>query len=180
MGGEEFREIEASLSRARKTCRCLKRISFVCMVVLLVAWAALLLLMISDIAAKGFEVPKLRNVLYVALYGGAVLSLLLVAFRSFSDVVNGESPFTMKQVARFRYAAILLLSLVAVDALLSTGFIYGFDVGGIEFAALGNHGLGLPLVHVNAIALFFAVTLYGASALFEYGVLLQRLTDETE
>lgn len=180
MGGEELRELEASLSGAGRVCKHLRSVSLVCMVVFFVACALLLAHMVVVAATEGFDAEKMKGLSYVALYGVVILWLLFVAFRSFSDVVNGESPFTMKQVARFKRAAILLLVLSVIDAFLSTGFVYGFDIEGIEFAALGNRGIDQPHIHVNAIALFFAVVMYGVSALFKYGVLLQRLTDETE
>lgn len=180
MGGEEFRELETSLSGARRVCKYLKNISLVCSAVFLVAWLLLLILMIADAAAKGFDAHKLKSMLYVASYGAVTLLLLFVAFRSFSDVVNGESPFTMKQVSRFRYSALLLVVLVVVDAALSTGFSYAFDIAGVNYAALGNHGIDQKHVRIDAKPIFFAVILYGISALFRYGVLLQRLTDETD
>lgn len=180
MGGEEFRELESSLSGAKRVCRCLKGISFVCLAILLAAWLLLLILMIADVTTKGLDAHKLKGLLYVALYGTAALLLLFVAYRSFSDVVSGESPFTMKQVARFRNSALLLLALTLVDAFLSTGFIYGLDVEGIGFAALGNYGVEHNQIRINATMPFFAIMLFGIAALFRYGVLLQRLTDETD
>lgn len=180
MGGEEYRELEASLSGASRACKRLKSISLVCSVVFLVAWFLLLAFMITDAVVKGFDAHKLKGILYVAFYGAVTISLLFVAFRSFSDVANGESPFTLKQVSRFRFAALLLLTLAIVDTLLSTAFVYGFDIAGIDFAASGNHGVVQRHVRINAEPLFFAVILYGISVLFRYGVLLQRLTDETD
>lgn len=180
MGGEEHRELEESLSGARRACKYLKNIALVCLVVLLFAWLLLITLLIVDAAAKGFNAYNLKDMLYVALYGAMALSLLFVAFRSFSDVVNGESPFTMKQVSRFRYAALLLIALVIIDTVLSTGFSYSFNMAGVNYVALGNHGIDPERIRINAEPLFFAVILYGVSVLFRYGVLLQRLTDETE
>lgn len=180
MGGEEYRELETSLSGARRACKYLKNIALVCLIVFLFAWLLLLILMIADAAAKGFDAHKLKGMLYVSSYGVVALSLLFVAFRSFSDVVSGESPFTMKQVSRFRYAALLLVVLAIVDAALSTGFTYAFDMAGINYAALGNHGIESERIRIDAESLFFAVILYGVSVLFRYGVLLQRLTDETD
>lgn len=180
MGGEEFRELESSLSGAKKVCRCLKGISFVCLATLLAAWLLLLILMIADAMTGGLDAHQVKGLLFVALYGTAALLLLFVAYRSFSDVASGGSPFTMKQVARFRNSALLLLALVLVDAFLSTGFIYGIDVGGVDFVALGNFGTDNNQIRINATMLFFAIMLFGIAALFRYGVLLQRLTDETE
>lgn len=180
MGGEEFRELEASLLGARRVCKHLKNISLVCSAIFLVAWLLLLVLMITDAATRGFDARKLKGMLYVASYGTVTLLLLFVAFRSFSDVVSGESPFTMKQVSRFRYAALLLVMLVIVDTILSTGFTYAFNMAGVDYSALGNYGMDQKHIRINAEPLFFAVILYGISVLFRYGVLLQRLTDETD
>lgn len=179
-GGEEFRELEASLSGAGRVCGRLKRISFVCSIVFLVACILLLTLMILDAATKGFDAYKFRGMLYVVTYSAVILWLLFVAYRSFSDVVNGESPFTLKQVGRFRNAAFLLLTLAIIDAFLSTSFIYGFNAGGIDVAALGNFGTDQNQIRINATVVFFAIILLGVSSLFRYGVLLQRLTDETD
>ncbi|WP_101723504.1 hypothetical protein [Eggerthella timonensis] len=180
MGGEEFRELEASLSGARRVCKHLKNISLIFSAVYLVAWLLLLVLMTTDAATAGVDARKLKGISYVASYGVVTLLLLFVAYRSFSDVVNGESPFTMKQVSRFRYAALLLVALVIIDTILSTGFTYAFNMAGVDYSALGNHGMEQRHLRINAEPLFFAVILYGISVLFRYGVLLQRLTDETD
>lgn len=179
-GGEELRELEASLSNAGRVCKRLKIISLVCFIAFLVATILLLFLMIADDATRGFDAQNLKSMLYVLLYGAVILRLLFVAYRSFSDVVNGESPFTMKQICRLRNASLLLFALVAIDAFLSTGFIYSIDAGGIGLAALGNFGTDQNQIRINAMAVFFAIILYGIAALFRYGVLLQRLTDETD
>jgi hypothetical protein len=180
MGGEELRELEASLSGAGRVCKHLRNVSLVCSIVFLVACVLLLILMVVDAIAKGFDAHKFKGMLYVVLYGTVILWLLFVAYRSFSDVVDGESPFTIKQVVRFRNAALLLLALAAVDALLSTGFVYGFCAGGIDFAALGNFGTDQNQIRINAMVVFFAIILLGIASLFRYGVLLQRLADETD
>ena len=180
MGGEELRELEASLSDAGRVCKRLKGISLACFVALFIACALLLAQMIMSSVAEGLDAHELKSMLYVVLYGTTALWLISAAHRSFSDVVNGESPFTLKQVARFRSAAFLLFVLAFVDAFLSTGFVYEFAVEGIDIAALGNQGVDQNQIQINAMAVFFAVMLVGVSALFRYGVLLQRLTDETE
>lgn len=180
MGGEELRELEASLSNAGRVCRHLKNISLACSVVFLVAYVLLLTLMIMDAVTTSFDAHKLKGALFVATYGVVILLLLFAAYRSFSDVVNGKSPFTLKQVARFRNAAFMLFALAVIDAFLSTGFVYGFDVGGIGFAALGNFGTDQNQIRINAMVVFIAIILLGIASLFRYGVLLQRLTDETE
>lgn len=117
---------------------------------------------------------------YVLAYGITIMSLLLLATRTFTDIMKGASPFTEKQVNRFRVGALLLVLLTIVDMLLSTSFSYDVNIAAIGFGAHGNYGMEPEKVSVNVLALFFAAILYGISILFRYGVLLQRLTDETE
>lgn len=86
-----------------------------------VAWAALVGVMVFSSKTQ-VSSSELREVVYVICCGLMVILLLFAAARSFSDIVNGESPFTMKQVNRFRFAALLLVLLAIVDAILSTNF----------------------------------------------------------
>ncbi len=179
MDGEEFQELESSMSKVRRSCKYLKYICMVCLIVFSVAWAALVGVMVFSSKTQ-VSSSELREVVYVICCGLMVILLLFAAARSFSDIVNGESPFTMKQVNRFRFAALLLVLLAIVDAILSTNFLYGFDVAGFNVAAYGGHEMGQAKVNVNMMLLFFSAMLFGVSVLFRYGVLLQRLTDETE
>lgn len=179
-GGEEYRELEKSISGVRHSCKFLKYSCGACLIIFSVAWISLLGIMIASIVVGQVDHEGVKGVLYVLFYGLVIEALLYDAFQSFSDIVSGESPFTTKQVFRFRFASLLLLFLAVIDAALSTGFIYYSNVMGISFGAMGNDGVGGSQISINAMALFFAAMLYGVSVLFRYGALLQRLTDETD
>lgn len=180
MGGEEFRELEAAMLRTKRTCKGLKYACGVCLIVFSIMWMVLLGTLVVAFAADLTEPGILKELLYTFIYGAIIIILFFSFFISFSDIAKGVSPFTMKQVSRFRFAALLLVLLVIVDAFLSVGFVHNLDVAGVGVSAFGNNGVEQPQIRINGMDLLFAAILYGVSVLLRYGVLLQRLTDETE
>lgn len=180
MDGEELREIEAAMAKVRRACRLLQRICAVCLVAFSIAWIVLICLQIVFAIDQQWEASRYGEVLFAFMHGFVIVILLFAATLSFSDVAKGHSPFTAKQVYLFRLASILLVLLAVVDAILSTSFYFGFEVAGFDIAAYQGHQMGSAKVNIDMMTLFFAAILYGVSVLFRYGVLLQRLTDETE
>lgn len=178
--GEEFRELEASITKVRKSCRYVNYGCKVLLAIVFLGWIVLLGLQFASIAAGQADPSSYKEILYAFVYGLILVLLLLSGVRSFSAVVKGESPFTVNQVKRFRFAALLLILLTVVDATMSVGFSYDFTIAGVNAAAVGGGGADRIVTDIDLMPLFFAAILYGVSILFRYGVLLQRLTDETE
>lgn len=179
-GGEEARELEVAMLRTGRICRCLKYICIACLAIFSLAWVILVWSMVVSLAnqQQGLLIPK--EFLYVAMHGLVVIALLYAATQSFSNVARGFSPFTMKQVNLFRLASLLLILLAVIDAILSTGFLFDFEIAGLDIVANEGWQMEPAKLNIDMMTVFFAAILFGVSVLFRYGNLLQRLTDETE
>lgn len=177
MDSSEFRELKSSLAHVVRVCKAIKWGSLIALVCFsLICFAYLIALFIS-FADQGFTFEEVSALVYCAVHGVVVSLLLAGCFRMFSDVVGGGSPFTTKQVKRIRLASLLLVILVVTEVFLSTDFSTQAQVLGVSFGMTSDESRG-PFA-VNVAVLLFAMTLFGFSVLFRYGVLLQRLSDET-
>lgn len=180
MSGEESRELKASISKVGKACKAIKYICLICFVLFTVLWIVLMCLLTIDLATTGSGGGAIGPFLYVLSHGLAMGALLFVFLKIFSSIVSGESPFTIEQVRRFRLAAALLLLLAVIEAFLSASFSYGSQILGMNVLAAGGSATEQSYININVLALFFAAALFSVSVIFQYGTLLQRLTDETE
>lgn len=180
MSGEESRELAASIAKLRSGCNLIKRFCILCLVGFTASWAVLLALTIFDLVAVGFDGEKIRAVLYILSHGLIISSLLVISVQIFSGIVAGESPFTMKQVWRFRVSALLLFVLVLVEALLAADFSHVMNVPNAHVAYDSVGPIEQASVDINITILFFTVIIFGVSVVFQYGNLLQRFSDETE
>ncbi|MEQ3361855.1 hypothetical protein, partial [Raoultibacter massiliensis] len=83
------------------------------------------------------------------------------------------------QVKRIRTMALLMIWLAVLELTMSAGSAILFLQSGIEIQVVGTTDLGGSVVKINGGAIFMAAVLYCLSVFFEYGSLLQQLTDET-
>lgn len=179
MGGEEAREIEVSISKVRRVAIVVRTLCFILLIMLAIAWIALLFVAGNNLFTPRVEDGNFQAFVYIILHGLNIGTLLVVIFKIFSSVASGESPFTRKQVLLFRVAGFLFLSFAAIEAILSSGFSYGFQLFGAEMIVNGNLGLQSGTTNINLMPLLFSIIFFGLSMMFHHGTLLQRLTDET-
>lgn len=179
MSGEEHRELNASIDKVKRGCKLIKYVCLICLIAFLFSWVMLLGAMVLDIVSSGLDSIKLRGIIYILLHGIVISILLFISVRVFSSVVAGESPFTMRQVWRFRIAALVLLALVVVEAFVAVGFSQTVQLLGTDMIYDGGYALDRDQIDINIMALFFAAMVFGISVVFQYGSLLQRLNDET-
>ncbi|WP_080798994.1 hypothetical protein [Arabiibacter massiliensis] len=180
MSGEESRELAASIAKLRRGCKLIKRFCIVCLIGFTASWAVLLALTLFDLVAVGVDGEKVRTVLYILCNGIIISFLLVISVQIFAGIVAGDSPFTMKQVRRFRVTALLLFALAFVEALLAANFSQVVNVPN-TYVVYDSVGGAEPVpIDINIMILFFAVMILGVSIVFQYGNLLQRLSDETE
>ena len=179
MSGEETHKLKESLGKAKKACKVIKILCLVCLVCSVLVWLLYsIMLIISSLQNESGNIGW-GEVAYFVSFGLLISSLLFIALRVFSDIVAGESPFTLKQVKRLRLAGTLLLLFVILDAFFSLDFSFGTEALGYNFGIIGNRGSESPSIKVNVFAIITACMCYGLSIVFKYGVLLQELSDET-
>lgn len=154
---EDKVETEHSLAKVHKVCRLIGIIVKIIFVVFCVCWLSTVLLMIYSLinpselgAAEGVSVPRIA--LYF-VHGFAVALIFVVFIGIFVDAVKGQSPFVMKQVKRLRLIAGL-----------NSGYV---STGGNE------------IIPINLAPIIGASVAFAFSFVFQYGVLLQELSDDT-
>lgn len=116
------------------------------------------------------------NMVTLVCTGIFVTILFKLITNVFRDVAKGSTPFTLMQVRRIRIAALIIALDALVGTVFSPGFIYAMQVGGIN---IGYTVIGQPSVPIDLGEILTAICLFCLSFVFKYGVLLQRLSDET-
>lgn len=181
MLNREAEATELSLSRIRKISKVINRLLKFLSALLLAFLVVTILLSILcslGLLEAGLNASPLDLVILSA-YGLVIIGLVFVVASIFSDVAKGESPFSLAQVNRFRIIAVFLLVYVVLDAFMSTGTVAQVHVGELELGYDLVDNSGGSTLSVNIGALLGAGVFWALSLIFEYGVLLQELSDET-
>lgn len=108
----------------------------------------------------------------------ATVCVMTVLLRSFDDIAALRSPFSRRQAKRFRLAGVLMVVkfvLLLVASVLPT---VALQVGEVSFGFPAvSDAPGSPVLDFSS--LLWAVVLFGLSYIFQYGTLLQELSDDT-
>jgi hypothetical protein len=175
---EDYIKLSTEVNKMKKVCGLLSRVTLVGLVLFSLFFAIVLTLQVYGLTEDNVDSMGLLTVVYSFLLYSLMGCLFFIAWRMFSDVAKGESPFSMTQVKRFTLVGIILLAFTLLDALLPlmVNFVaeaFGYIVGLTESS---TNGL---IIKVNILALVAALSCFGLAYVFKYGILLQELSDET-
>lgn len=179
---EEGQRVEASLDRIRKFSKvvgAILRVSFVLVLLYWLAFTALSIVSMTFSVDFGIETTESIYVLLVLLGIGFIMAILLKGSDVFKDVALGESPFTLVQARRFKAVSLIVLVYVLLEALLSPGCMALLQMSGIDVGYVFVDYASSPSISINIGALLVAAVFFSLSLVFEYGLLLQELSDET-
>ena len=182
MSGEGFCRIERSLSKVAR----FGYIGKVALAVLasatsLIGISVLCLGIASQVAAP-FDTTvqtSTLGLLSLFLLWFCMAFALWVAYFIFKDMSLKISPFTKKHANRLKLLGAILLASTALQTLLSPETLAILDIGDIAIGASmreANEYQGIP---INIGLLTFGLFCICFSLVFEYGALLQKLSDET-
>jgi hypothetical protein len=173
--------IERSLSRVEKassvvaaTCRVL----LVLVAFVLVSMVALFLLQIALGHPFQYSI-SVKMLIYGIPTCLLAISFLKVVADIFKEIVGGVAPFNERQARRVRLLAYLLFVKVVLEAVLSVGTSMIAQVGTYNITYIDSGGVNGLSLSVDLGALFMGVLMLCLSLVFEYGSLLQKMTDET-
>lgn len=176
MEESEEKHLKNALAKMRKTCRMIRNCFLGAEIVFLVLWVMLIISSVSNqLSAGGIAAGSL---VYMIAYGAFAILLLWNLGMLFQEVVKGSMPFSNVQADRLRSIAIVALGFVALDVLMSFGFIYE-PIPELGFGMVVNDGIAEPTLNLNIGMLAFSAIMYSLSAIFRYAALLQQLSDET-
>lgn len=182
MLNKEVENTRASLDQVNNVCRRLCLSIKVIFVIICIFWSISAVSMVWSLASEGFigsgSDSNIFNLMLHIARGAIVVVLYLILVHVFEDTVHGESPFTMKQVARLRKAALALV----VYAVL--GLVLGYcsallEMNGFSSGYISTEGSGNVILAIDFSPLIAAAAVFAFSYVFKYGVLLQELSDET-
>ena len=164
---------ERLLVKTRKICRLIGLAMIVVFVFLCIWWLASSGVMVCSLFDPGFSDNPVNGFTLVnyVLCCIAMAAICITLIKIFSDTSKGHSPFTMLQVKRLRLIAISLLAYGVLEFVMTCS------------AAFMNQGwAGSSAGSVSPTLNFFplvAAVVFAFSFVFKYGILLQKLSDET-
>lgn len=174
---------ERLLVKTRKICRLIGLAMIVVFVFLCIWWLASSGVMVCSLFDPGFSDNPVNgftlvNYVLCGIAMAAICITLIKIFsdtsliKIFSDTSKGHSPFTMLQVKRLRLIAISLLAYGVLEFVMTCS------------AAFMNQGwagssAGSVSPTLNFFPLVAAAVVFAFSFVFKYGILLQKLSDET-
>lgn len=183
MTGEGLKRIESSLSRIAKLSNVVSVvIAMLLAISIVVGFASIIGFAIigSDDsgAAKGW-LDRLSDIAPLLLLWIITSASLLVVFCIFREMAHGGSPFTAKHAKRLRLLGIVSLVGVLVETIVSPEARMVMSVGILDIGTHPSSFTELPAIPINAQSFIFGVMTLCFSFAFEYGALLQKLSDET-
>lgn len=117
------------------------------------------------------------------LTGFLWLSILVMVFwvasNIFKDISRGRSPFTLKNAKRITYLGWAMILIAVVELIVSPGFFAAVHAPGFDVAAILTDDAESLLIPVDVKPIVLAFICFGLSCIFEYGSLLQQVSDET-
>lgn len=176
---------QTSLIRVKKWCRVFSIILKTILILFFLAIIVLLALMLfsalsndSSISPITSDVALLDIVRILILYT-MIATTLITGSKILTDAAKGHSPFAQTQVKRIRIIAFALFVYAILDALVSPGFISLFQSDTMSIGVQSLPDSENVIIPINLGALSAAGGFFCLSLVFEYGVLLQQLSDET-
>ena len=178
----ETENTKASLDQVNKVCRRLRLAIKVIFVVICVFWAiaagSMIWTLVNDgVFGAGTDTNIVSLLLHIAR-GVVVVVLYLILAHIFDDTVDGESPFTMKQVDRLKAAALALV-VYAVLGIVLGYFSALMQMNGFSSGYIPSAGSDNVIMSVDFSPFIAAAAVFAFSYVFKYGVLLQKFSDET-
>ena len=177
------KRIDESFAKVRSVSRFLKILFTVALLflgigVLVFVSSFVLSVLLPNVQFKpnGFD---LYHVIPLAFFLAVSGCSLLVLRRIFKDIASGSSPFSRENAKRIRWVSYLLIIDVLVELVLSPGFGVIVHMSGVDVGYIASGATQYPILPVNFGALVGSVIGFCLSVVFEYGYLLQRLSDET-
>lgn len=123
-----------------------------------------------------FSGPEIILLAFFLIVAGSVLWVIR---KIFNDIAKGISPFSHNNAKRIRWVAWLLLIDVLLEIVVSPGFGAIVHVSSLDVGYIASSATKYPVLPINSGSLVGSVISFCLSVVFEYGYLLQRLSDET-
>lgn len=181
MAIQEIIELENSIGKVKRISKIIRLVCNVVAILVVFTWIALLGLSLFEFFSS--NASSVIGLVYSVLSMSAISAWIVVFVRTvssiFSEILNGEAPFGPRQVKKVKILSALMLVLFAIDTVISTGSVVLFNQLGVHVSIVSTFQPEIPFISINGGALFMAAVLYCLSIFFEYGTLLQRLSDET-
>ena len=177
--GYEAKDVERGLIKLAGSARLVKIALRVLSAGVLLIWVALAIYVTLEMNAVASYNLSVANVMFSLLQWVAVAATLWGMSDIFAEIACMRSPFSHKTVLKLRIvAAIAALALVA-NVLSPAWSVAAINSSGGYFSFSQEPNVVLNLDLETALGALLTVTLFGMSAVFKYGAMLQCVSDDT-
>lgn len=163
-----------SFLNMKRVCNIIRALSIVCLIFFAIIYVAFLVACLLSPEPQ----QALGAIVYTILHGTMICAIFTLIILGLSDVMKGHSPFTDKQVRRLVVAGFLFLAIALVELVFPLDMSWNL-AGGSEAHIMLDASTISAGTNVNVAALLFAFASFCLSAIFKYGIILQKLSDDT-
>ena len=179
MSDDETKVLHTSIAKMKLYCKAIRIVCFVSLIVFISILAVLIGLQIYEHINGSVDEAGIKEIIYQIVFGLLVCFVLIVTLRALSDIVAGNSPFSMAQVRRLRLIGVALVLFALVESFLSIPLFFSTDIAGQFIAVVSENGSVAPIIKVNLTAIIASLACFGLAIICKYGILLQEISDDT-
>lgn len=173
------KDIELRLVRMNRGARAAKILLRVIAVLVVAAWALLAFIVLTRMATVATYNLSAANAAFSFLQWGAVSATLWTLSDIFGEVALGRSPFSRKTVLKLRVASSIMLAALIANLISPAWSITAVNASGSYFSFVQERNVLVNFDLGTVLAALVSVVMLGMSALFEYGAMLQTVSDDT-
>ena len=170
-----------ALSRTRKVCKIIDAIFKVILIALAFWGVASFSVHVISLFSPSFQSDTGATVLSLLVFTlswAILLTFIATLSRTFSDDAKGISPFSIKQVRRFRILT-LLSALYFFLEIIASFFSVQLQLLNIETGFFTTQTNSISYMTINFVPLLVAGVFLALSYVLKYGILLQESHDGT-
>lgn len=173
------KDIELKLSKMARGARIAKILLRTLALLVILIWAVLAFIVGTHMTTVVTYNVSATSVAFSFMQWVAVAVTLWVLSDIFGEVARRRSPFSDKTVRKLLIAGFIMIAAIAANVLSPAWSVSTVNASGgyFSFTQEGNVVLNFDLG--TALAALVAVFMFGMSALFRYGAMLQSVSDDT-
>lgn len=175
----EAKDVERGLVDLARSARVAKVILRIMSVGVLVIWAALAVVVNSSMNTVATYNLSTVSVAFSFLQWLAVAVTLWVLSDVFAEIARGRSPFSRKTARKLCVAAVIMAVAVVANIVGPVWSVTAINASGGYFSFSQEPNVVVNFDLETVLGALLAVVLLGMSAIFRYGAMLQRVSDDT-
>ncbi len=173
------KDIEFKLGKMARGAQIAKILLRVLAVLVIAIWAALAFIVGTHMTTVVTYNFTASSVAFSFVQWAAVALTLWVLSDIFGEVAHHRSPFSNETVRKLRVAGFIMIAALVANVLSPVWSVSAVNASGGYFSFTQESNVLVNFDLGTALAALVAIVMFGMSALFKYGAMLQSVSDDT-